>query len=169
MIYNISIYIETTIKGPRPRMAVGAWLAERIDSQNGPQTRAGMFFSKRITENALTLALLSRALDEIAGSCTCSIRVNTECGHVVNAVEKGWVKRWKENGWMNAKGLPVGNAGLWQQVSGKMERHLVAFDFGDHSYRNIMRDRIHRVLDREEEKRAGMTGGKEKDGKHTNH
>ena len=103
-------------------------------------------------------------------SCTCSIRVNTECGHVMNAIEKGWVKQWKKNGWMNAKGVPVKNMELWQQVAGKMERHLVTFDFGDHSYRNIMRDGMRRILaDMEEKKKAGVTSGKEKDGKYTDH
>lgn len=168
-IFNVSIYIETTIKGPRPRMAVGAWLAEYITSKNEPETRNGTIFRERTTENALTLSLLSEALDSIAKGRTCSIRVNTECEHVVNAIEKGWIKQWKKNGWMNAKGVPVKNGELWQQVSGKMERHLVAFDFGDHSYRNLMRGEIHRILDAEEEKRAGVSSGKEKDGKHTNH
>lgn len=70
---------------------------------------------------------------------------------------------------MNAKGLPVKNAGLWQQVSGQMSRHLVAFDFGDHPYRRVMQSEINRVLRKEKEKGAGRSGGKEKDGKHTNH
>lgn len=168
-IFNVSIYIETTIKGPRPRMAVGAWLAEYITSQNEPKTREGKLFCEMTTENALTLALLSEAFGSLARTCTCSIRVNTECGHVVNAVEKGWVRQWKKNGWMNAKGVPVKNVELWQQVSEKMERHLVAFDLGSHSYRKIMRDEIHKILDAEEEKRAGISSGKGKDGKHTNH
>ena len=168
-IFNVSIYIETTIKGPRPRMAAGAWLAEYITSQNEPKTREGKLFCERTTENALTLALLSEALDSLARTCTCSIRVNTECRHVVNAVKKGWVEQWKKNGWMNAKGVPVKNVELWQQVSEKMERHLVAFDLGDHSYRKMMRDGIHRILDAEERKRAGTSSGKEKDGKHTDH
>ena len=83
----------------------------------------------------------------------------------------GWLELWNKNGWLNAKGVPVKNAELWQQVSKKMERHLVVFDSWDHSYRNIMRDRIHRVLDGEKEKRAGVSGGKERDGKekHTNY
>lgn len=164
-IFNVTIYIETTIKGPRPRMAVGAYLVEYITSRNEPETRGKMLFSERITENALTLSLLSRALDELSQTSTCSIRVNTQCEHVANAVGKGWVEQWKKNGWLNAKGLPVKNAGLWQQVSRKMERHLVVFDSWDHSFRNIMRKKIHRILDEKKEKRAGMSGGKEKDGK----
>ncbi len=168
-IFNVSIYIETTIKGPRPRMAVGAYLVEYITSRNEPKTRGRVFFCKRTTENALTLALLSRALDELSQTSTCSIRVNTQCEHVSSAIEKGWVKQWKENGWLNAKGVPVRNGELWQQVSMKMERHLMAFDFGIHSYRNIMQDKIHRILEAEEEKRAGAASGKEKDGKYTNH
>ena len=163
-IFNVTIYLETTIKGPRPRMAVGAYLVEYITSRNEPETRGKILFSERITENALTLSLLSRALDELSKTSTCSIRVNTQCEHVSSAVGKGWVEQWKGNGWLNAKGLPVKNAELWQQVSRKMERHLVVFDSWDHSYRNIMRKTIHSILDEKKEKRAGMPGGKE----HTN-
>ena len=170
-LFNVTIYLETTIKGPRPRTAAGAYLVEYITSRNEPETRGKILFSEKITENALTLSLLSRSLDELSQTSTCSIRVNTQCDHVASAVGKGWVEQWKGNGWLNAKGLPVKNAELWQQVSRKMEGHLVVFDSWEHSYRNIMQGRIHRVLDGKKEKRAGASGGKERDGreKHTNY
>ena len=38
-LFNVTIYLETTIKGPRPRMAAGAYLVEYITSRNEPETR----------------------------------------------------------------------------------------------------------------------------------
>ena len=78
-LFNVTIYLETTIKGPRPRMAAGAYLVEYITSRNEPETRGKILFSEKITENALTLSLLSRSLDELSQTSTCSIRVNTHC------------------------------------------------------------------------------------------
>ena len=174
-IFNVSIYIETTIKGPRAGMAAGAWLVEYITGKEVPETRSGFLWREETTENALTLELLAAAFSILTK--TCSVRVNTQCEHVLNATEKkkdgpderSWLERWKGNEWMNAKGLPVKNAGLWQQVSGQMSRHLVAFDFGDHPYRRVMQSEINRVLRKEKERGAGRSGGKERDGKHTNH
>ena len=68
-LFNVTIYLETTIKGPRPRMAAGAYLVEYITSRNEPETRGKILFSEKITENALTLSLLSRSLQRCGSRC----------------------------------------------------------------------------------------------------
>jgi len=66
-IFNVSIYIETTIKGPRAGMAAGAWLVEYITGKEVPETRSGFLWREETTENALTLELLAAACQQRLG------------------------------------------------------------------------------------------------------
>ena len=143
-IFNVSIYIETSIKGPLVKKAAGVWLVEYITSKDIPETRSGFLWREEATENALTLELLAAAFSILTK--TCSVRVNTQCEHVLNAVRNGWLHQWKDNGWVNAKGKPVKNAELWQPLSVLMGKHLVEFDSGSHPYRLVMQDKIRKSM-----------------------
>ena len=146
-VFNVNIYIETTIKGPRTGRAAGTYLVEYITPEGIPRTRGKIFLSHKTTENALTLALIIRAFGEL--SKMCSVRVNTQCGHVYNAVKNDWIRQWEKNGWINAKGDPVKNAELWKMLAAVMKKHLVEFDTGCHSYQEIMQDKIWKALEGE--------------------
>lgn len=144
-LFNVTIYIETSIKGPRPARAAGEWLVEFVTGSKIPVTRSGMVIKEKTSENALVLELLRDALSILTK--TCSIRINTRCGHVLQAVENGWLKQWKKNGWAKAGGKELSNAGLWKEVSELMERHLIETDSGWHEYQDVMLRDIRRRME----------------------
>ena len=144
-VFNVTIYIETSIKGPRAGRAAGAYLVEYITSKGTPVTKGGILIREMTTENALTLELMDRAFRKLQKMC--SVRVITQCGHVLNAIKNEWIKQWEVNGWRNAKGAQVKNAELWEQLSEKMRKHLVEADTGFHSYQLLMQERIQKVLE----------------------
>ncbi|MDE7047030.1 MAG: hypothetical protein K2P25_03485 [Lachnospiraceae bacterium] len=123
---DITVYIVTNAKPPAKGQAAGAWLVEYITSGGKAAIKGRALYRWDTTENALVLELIRDALGSLAKPC--SVSVNTRCEHVLNAVKKHWLKKWKEDGWKNAKGKPVKNALLWQQAAEKMNKHCVSFD-----------------------------------------
>ncbi len=148
--FHVSIYIETSIKGPVIKAAAGEWIVEYVTNKGIPVTRRGILWKEKTTENALALELLKGALLSLGK--TCSIRVFTQCAHILNTVNNHWLPQWAKNGWVNAKGKTVGNAGLWQQVYGEMQKHFIEVCQDGHTYKSVMQHDIKREL---KEHRAG--------------
>lgn len=118
---------------------------ECITRKPEPEKRRGWLWKEKTTENALALELLRDALSILLKPC--SVRVNTQCGLILNAVEKGWLERWKEDGWTNAKGRPVKHADLWQQVHEKLGMHMTEFDSWQNPHRGEMLEGMQIVLE----------------------
>ncbi len=144
---NITVYVETTIKQPSKGQAAGAWLVEYITGSDRAVIRKGGLYRWETTENALVLELIRDALSILTKPC--SAWVNTQCGHVLSAVQKHWMRQWKEEGWKNAKGRPVKNAELWQQAEEQMRKHCVSFDCRrpDSQYLEIMQTEMAKALE----------------------
>ena len=49
--------------------------------------------------------------------------------YIVNGMTKGWVKKWKANGWMRNKQAAVKNRDLWMELLELAERHKVVFEW----------------------------------------
>ena len=47
--------------------------------------------------------------------------------YVVDAIEKGWVVKWKQNNWMRNKKEKASNVDLWEQLLVMLEKHQVKF------------------------------------------
>lgn len=125
-LFNVTVYIVTDIKPPAKRQAAGAWFIEYFTGKGKLKKRAGGLYRRETTETALVLELIRDALERLIKPC--SVSVNTQCNHVLSAVKNHWLKQWGEDGWENARGKPVKNAQLWQQVAEKMDKHCVSFD-----------------------------------------
>lgn len=143
-IFHVTVYIETSIKGPKVTRAAGEWLVEFVTSSQIPVTRSGIIIKEKTSENALNLELLREALSILTK--TCSIRLNTKCGHILQVLENGWLEQWKKNGWKKAGGKELANAELWKEVSELAEHHLIETDSGRHEYQDVMQEDIKRKM-----------------------
>jgi ribonuclease HI len=47
--------------------------------------------------------------------------------YVVDSINKGWVRRWKTNGWLRTDKQPVENQDLWEQILSLLDKHQVEF------------------------------------------
>ena len=47
--------------------------------------------------------------------------------YVVDAIEKGWARRWRANDWMRNKTEPAVNPDLWERLLDLVDRHDVRF------------------------------------------
>ena len=47
--------------------------------------------------------------------------------YVVDAIQKGWAKKWRANGWMRTKTERALNVDLWEKALQLLERHEMRF------------------------------------------
>ncbi|MCL2753028.1 MAG: ribonuclease HI [Defluviitaleaceae bacterium] len=57
----------------------------------------------------------------------CAVRLYSDSRYLVDAIEKGWVVRWKANNWMRNKKDPAVNVDLWQRLLPLLAKHSVEF------------------------------------------
>ena len=55
----------------------------------------------------------------------CNVRLYSDSQYVVNMVEKGWMERWKRNGWMRNKNEPAKNVDLLKELDELLHVHQV--------------------------------------------
>lgn len=77
------------------------------------------------TNNRMELMGVITALKALKRPCT--VQLYTDSQYVVNAVEKGWAKKWQANGWMRNKKEPAMNPDLWQELLDLLSIHQVVF------------------------------------------
>ncbi len=147
MIFEVNVYVESSWKGPARRKGVAMWLVEYRKKDGTQETREGMIHLESGTENQGALM----AITEAAGILTkkCSIRVFTQCEHILNTTGNQWHIQWQKNEWRNAKGKPVKNAELWQKMLEALEKHTYTFHrSGKHEFQNVMQASIRKELER---------------------
>jgi len=57
----------------------------------------------------------------------CKVDLYSDSRYVVDAIEKGWVTRWRQNNWMRNKKDPALNVDLWERLLPLLEKHDVTF------------------------------------------
>jgi ribonuclease HI len=77
------------------------------------------------TNNRMELLGAIIALESLKEPC--DVTVTTDSQYVVNAIEKGWAKKWRAMGWMRNKKEPALNPDLWERLLQAAERHKVRF------------------------------------------
>jgi ribonuclease HI len=55
------------------------------------------------------------------------VTLYTDSQYVINAITKGWVYRWRAQGWMRNKKEPALNIDLWEHLLPLLELHEVEF------------------------------------------
>ena len=148
---EFNIYIESSLRGPAIRAAAGMWLIEHTKADGNIETKDGILYREKIKETELVLQCMINAFFILnrTGIKSGSVRVFTECTHVLNTINNHWLPMWEKNGWTNAKGKPAANKELWQQLSALMRNYAVSVTDEGHSYRErYMREAIRKELER---------------------
>lgn len=80
---------------------------------------------RKTTNNRMELLACIEGL--IALKKRCSVVIHSDSKYVVDAVEKGWARRWRSRGWMRTKTEPAENVDLWEQLLELCDKHHVEF------------------------------------------
>lgn len=57
----------------------------------------------------------------------CAVTLHSDSQYLINAITKGWAKRWQENGWQRNKKEKAVNPDLWEQLLTLCDQHEVTF------------------------------------------
>lgn len=93
--------------------------------QHGSNTKELSGGSEATTNNRMEVMGVIVGLEALKEPCAVSLYSDSR--YVVDAIEKGWVKRWQQNGWMRNKKEPALNIDLWQRLLPLLEVHKVSF------------------------------------------
>ena len=83
--------------------------------------------SETTTNNRMELTACIEALKALKEPC--EVVLTTDSQYVVNGIEKGWAKSWKENGWRKADKKPAQNPDLWDALLLLLSIHKVTFNW----------------------------------------
>lgn len=113
---NVTIYTDGACSGnPGP----GGYGAILMYGSHKKELSGG---DANTTNNRMELMGVITALNR-----PCQVDLYTDSQYVVNAIEKGWAKKWQANGWMRNKKDKALNPDLWQTLLDLLEVHQVTF------------------------------------------
>ena len=77
------------------------------------------------TNNRMEIMAAIKALQLLNEPCI--VRLFSDSKYLVDAIQKGWVEKWRKNGWMRNKSEPALNKDLWQALIALLGVHSVEF------------------------------------------
>ena len=77
------------------------------------------------TNNRMELMAAIKALGMLKEKC--KVTLHSDSKYVVDAMAKGWARKWKSNGWKRNKRDAALNPDLWEELIQLYDRHQVDF------------------------------------------
>jgi ribonuclease HI len=117
----IEIYTDGACKGnPGP----GGYGVILISGKRKKELSGGF---RKTTNNRMELLACIIGLEALKKPC--KVTLTSDSKYVVNAIEKGWAKKWKSKGWMLSPSKPAKNPDLWMRLLDLNEKHSVKFEW----------------------------------------
>ena len=116
---HVEIYTDGACSGnPGP----GGWGAILVFEGREKELSGGEAVT---TNNRMELSGAIEALRALKEPCR--VTLTSDSKYLVDAVTKGWAKKWKANGWLKPDKSPALNPDLWDTLLSLLERHEVTF------------------------------------------
>jgi ribonuclease HI len=77
------------------------------------------------TNNRMELTAVVEGLKAL--KYPCQVALYSDSQYVVDAINKGWLVRWRNRNWKKSNKEPVKNIDLWQKVWDLCQKHQVTF------------------------------------------
>jgi ribonuclease HI len=77
------------------------------------------------TNNRMELTAALEALRALTQPCR--VRLHTDSAYLHNAFTRGWLDKWRRNGWRTSSKKPVENQDLWEALVDVGSRHEVTW------------------------------------------
>ena len=116
---KVTIYTDGACLGNPGRGGYGAVLL--TDGQR--RELVGGF--KHTTNNRMELLAAITALEALDKQC--QVTLHSDSSYLVNAMNKGWAKRWWQMGWRRNRKEAALNPDLWERLLKLCQGHQVAF------------------------------------------
>ena len=80
---------------------------------------------RKTTNNTMEVLAVIKGLEALKEKC--SVNLYSDSKYVVDAVNKGWAKKWRANGWRKSDKSKALNVDLWERLLTLLEYHDVTF------------------------------------------
>jgi ribonuclease HI len=80
---------------------------------------------RKTTNNRMEILAAITGLESLKERCR--VTLYSDSKYLVDSMTKGWVYRWKRNGWKRDKAGKVPNADLWKRLLSLCQAHVVEF------------------------------------------
>lgn len=80
---------------------------------------------RKTTNNRMEVLAVIKGLEALKEKC--SVNLYSDSKYVVDAVNKGWAKKWRANGWRKSDKSKALNVDLWERLLTLLEYHDVTF------------------------------------------
>lgn len=80
---------------------------------------------RRTTNNRMEILAAIVGLEALKEPCRATIYSDSQ--YVVNAIERGWARKWQAKGWRRTAAEPALNPDLWQRLLDLCAQHEVKF------------------------------------------
>ena len=104
------------------------------------------------TNNRMEVLAVIKGLEALKEPCR--VTLYSDSKYVVDAVEKGWAKKWRSNNWYRTKNEKASNIDLWERLLPLLEKHEVRFVWVKGHASNVENNRC------DELGRAAITSGR---------
>ena len=116
---EVEIYTDGACSGnPGP----GGYGAIIVFNQHRKEISGG---EAQTTNNRMEMMGAIAALEALKEPC--KVKLYSDSRYVVDAIDKGWAKKWRANGWRRNKRDPALNVDLWQRMLAVLEKHDATF------------------------------------------
>lgn len=79
----------------------------------------------KTTNNRMEMSAVIASLSALKEPC--KVTLTSDSKYVIDAVTKGWAKKWQANGWIKSDKKPALNSDLWEKLLALLEIHDVKF------------------------------------------
>ena len=116
---KITLYTDGACSGnPGP----GGWAAILLYNGHSKELSGGF---RKTTNNRMELLGVINGLEALKEPC--QVSVISDSRYIVDAMTKGWARRWEANRWMRNKTEKALNPDLWTRLLDHCDKHTVTF------------------------------------------
>ncbi|MGQ9823379.1 MAG: ribonuclease HI [Desulfotomaculales bacterium] len=77
------------------------------------------------TNNRMELMAVIKGLEAL--KVPCRVILYSDSQYLINSVTKGWLEKWRKNGWRRNSKEPVKNVDLWKKLLSLSSRHEITW------------------------------------------
>lgn len=77
------------------------------------------------TNNRMELSAVIAGLSALKEPC--EVTITSDSKYIIDAIQKGWAKKWKANNWIKSDKKKALNPDLWDKLLSLLEKHKVEF------------------------------------------
>lgn len=114
---HVDIYTDGACRG---NPGAGGWGAVLVCDGKEKELSGG---EAETTNNRMELLAAINALSAL--KYPCEVTLTSDSKYLVDAIEKGWARSWREKGWRRADRSPALNPDLWERLLELLEIHTV--------------------------------------------